>query len=513
MNILRKTRKSNIKISRRRLVLLIFSLIMTSFAWIAYFKILQTNFEVHINSWNISIFVDENKNGVAEESEEKDKDAAIEIDFLELYPGMNQEVMDVIIKNNGETPSTIDYIISDIKFLGNDYTIQENAEEYRANNPDLFCLQKNEYVDSGGIITYDLINESLIFPFKFIIEHTGNIEGGAEGYLKVKAVWLSSIESNETLTEEEIEAKNEVDSEWGYRVAEFIENNPDISPLQFKVKINATGLPRSSRFVLTQNLTPDNYGDYVDYPIDLNNDGDTTNDWQIFYEDNENVYIIADEYISNSLVSEDIMLKGTDTYSAYGLYFNENTFTEDMSIDQSIINKYMLTSAMSSSNNNYKATSQLLNTTNWSSFVATNYAESAVGAPTIEMFIKSWNQKYILSENHSELNSIWKIHSTGYKINDELESYVLGYDNAKLYFPYTTSEVAGSECFGYWLASPSANNDKSLINVLSSGKISFGEINSNNGIGIRPVVALKVGIKGTSQVNADEINIWSLEEP
>lgn len=517
MNILRKTRKSNIKISRRRLILLIFSLIMTSFAWIAYFKVLKTNFEVHINSWNISIFVDENKNGVAEESEEKNKNEAIEVDFLEMYPGMNQEVVDVIIKNNGETPSTIDYIISDIKFLGNEYTIQENAEEYRVNNPDLFCLQKNEIVESGGICTYNLIDEPEIFPFKFIIEHTGNIEGGAEGHLKVKALWLSSLESTDELTQEQIDARNEIDSQWGYRVAEFIENNPNMSTLQFKLKINATGMPRSSRYVLTQNLTPENYGDYVDYPIDLDGDQDTTNDWQIFYEDNENVYIIADDYINNSIVSDEVFLKGTENYSVYGTQFNLSALNTNDSIDSALVNKYMLSSVISNTNNNYLATAKLLNPDYWTQFLATDYAENAVGAPTIEMFTRSWNQKYISSENYQQLDTVWKIQNKGYNINGENEVTIANYGNSKLYFPYTTSDnLNGAEdgdCMGYWLASPSINNDKSLLNVLCSGKISFSEIDSNSGIGIRPVVCLKTALKGSMSTNANGVNVWSLVKP
>ena len=65
MNILRKSRKSTIKLDKRKVVLLIFTLIMTTFAWITYSKILLPNLKLHINSWNISIYVDNNKKGVA----------------------------------------------------------------------------------------------------------------------------------------------------------------------------------------------------------------------------------------------------------------------------------------------------------------------------------------------------------------------------------------------------------------------------------------------------------------
>ena len=154
MNILRKSRKSTIKLDKRKVVLLIFTLIMTTFAWITYSKILLPTLKLHINSWNLAIYVDNNKNGVAEETEMvEDKNAPIIIQPFEVYPGMNLDIMDVIIKNNGETPSEIAYIISGVKFLGKDYSIQDDAATYRTNNPTLFCLQKNTYDNYGGIVT------------------------------------------------------------------------------------------------------------------------------------------------------------------------------------------------------------------------------------------------------------------------------------------------------------------------------------------------------------------------
>lgn len=501
MNILRKTRKSNIKISRRRLVLLIFTLIMASFAWIAYFRILKTNFEVHINSWNISLFIDKNQNGVAEQDEEQDKDEVIEVDFLEMYPGMNQEVVDVIIKNNGETLSTIDYIISDIKFLGDDYALVDDINAALAENPNGFFLKNNEKTESGGIYTYNLIDDT-DFPFKFIIEHPNQIEGGAEGHLKVKALWVSSLENEDELTEEQINEKNDIDSDWGYRVANFIEENPDLKALQFKLKINATGLARSSRFVLTQNLEPDDYGAFIDYPIDLNEDGKITNDWRILYEDNENVYIIPDKYVPNSMISEEIFEKGTENYSVFTATFKTDALAENNSIQQALINKYMFSSALANNNMNYAATSKLLNPDYWTAFVDSNYAESAIGAPTIEMLVRSWNQKYIESENYQQLDVHWSIKGNGYKINKENEIEITDYEDAKLYFPYTTSdnldETENGDCNGYWIASPSANNEKSLLNILCSGKISYSEIDDvNSGLGFRPVVCLKKEIKGS----------------
>ena len=516
MNILRKSRKSTIKLDKRKVVLLIFTLIMTTFAWITYSKILLPTLKLHINSWNISIYVDDNKNGVAEEGELADKTAPIVIQPFEVYPGMNKDVMDVIIKNNGETPSDIAYIISDIKFLGNTYSIQDDASAYRTTNPGAFCLQKNTYEDYGGIVTYKLINEESMIPFEFIIEHTKVIDGGAEGYLKVKAVWDATLD--EGATEAQIDAKNEFDGKWGFDLTKYAEATG--APIEFKLKVNAIGQPRSGRFVLTQDITPENYGDYVDYSVDLNGDGNTKNDWRIFYEDNENIYIIAAGLVKNTEINTEITeLSETEGCTVYGVNMNHSEFT-NTPIDKSIINKFMLTDAEESNNINYKATANLLSTSHWSQFVDSNLAVAAIGGPTIEMLVRSWNQKYDYLEGCTEIICEWDTQKQGYNVNDEegeeYHLYLTGYENASLYFPNHT----GDSCHAYWLASPSSKeyDPETGTRLLTEGMmgirfdtalIAGGGI-ANGRAGVRPVVQLKSGIFGEVTEISPGNRVWTL---
>lgn len=524
MNILRKSRKSRIKLDKRRVVLLIFTLIMTTFAWITYSKILLPNLKIHINSWNISIYVDNNQNGVAEESEKVNNNDLINIQPFEIYPGMNQDVMDVIIKNNGETPSEIAYIISDISFLNKTYSIQDDAATYRANNPGSYCLQKNTYEDYGGIVTYKLINEESIIPFEFIIENSGIIDGGAEGYLKVKAVWDATLDDG--ATQEQIDAKNALDGQWGYDITKHVElaDNPTngitTAPIEFKLKINAIGEPRSSRFVLTQDISPENYGDYVDYSIDLNGDGNTTNDWRIFFEDNENIYLISANYVPNSWLDETIMTKSSKVEcTTYGANIDSTKFL-NTSIDKSIINKFMLTEAEDTGNIAYDATTSLLSSTYWDQFVDTNVAENAVGAPTIEMFAKSWNQKYNGIDDYTEIICEWNNKKDGYQLSDtpgeEFHLQLEGYNSAPLYFPSHT----GDSCDSYWIASPSIREigesgedvlGVCVLGIKNDGMITAEGITSGK-TSIRPVVCLKSGLKGTSEVNANGDKVWTITQ-
>ena len=521
MNILRKSRKNRIKFDKRRFVLLIFTLIMTTFAWITYSKILLPNLKIHINSWNIAIYVDDNKNGVAEDDEKvANKVDPIVIEPFEVYPGMNQDVIEVLIKNNGEIPSIINYDITgaEVNFLGNVYRVVENAAEERVNNPENHYLQKNEPTKAGGIASYKLINEENVIPFDFIIEHTECIEGGAEGYLKVRAVWDATLDDG--ATDEQIDAKNELDGKWGYDITAYEKANPTTSPIQFKLNISSYGDNRSSRFVLTQDISPENYGDYVDYSIDLNNDGNTKNDWRIFFEDNENIYIIAAGLVKNSKINSEITsVSTTGGCTTYGINIPAEKVL-DTPIEQSIINKFMLTDAVKSDNINYKATSNLLSTEYWQQFVDSSIANVAVGGPTLEMFVKSWNQKYNGVEGYSEVSCWWNTIKQGYQVNSEKDEeyhiYLEGYNNASLYFPNHT----GDSCHAYWIAAPSMRvyGDDIMTNIwkkavygirLDNGYIGSGGIASGKD-GIRPVVQLKSGIFGSYTLNGSGEKVWTL---
>lgn len=501
-------------------MLLIFTLIMTTFAWITYSKVLLPNLKLHINSWNIAIYVDSNKNGVADE-EEADKSAPIVIEPFEVYPGMNQEVIEVLIKNNGEIPSIIGYDIlgAEVEFLGKPYKVVENAAEERVNHPENYYLQENEPESFAGIASYKLINEEDKIPFDFIIEHTEIVDGGAEGYLKVRAVWDATLDDD--ATEAEIDAKNELDGKWGYDITDYQLGNPTTSPIQFKLKLTSYGDDRSSRFVLTQDISPENYGDYVDYSVDLNGDGNTTNDWRIFFEDNENIYIIAANYAPNSWIKEEhktvLPNSGESGCGTYGVNIQVPE-SDSISVEREIINKFMLAEAEDTGNKKYKVTEILLSKEYWEQFVDDSIANVAVGAPTIKMFAKSWNQKYNGLEGYTEIICKWNNRKSGYQVNDEpgdeYHLYLNGYNNASLYFPNHT----GDSCNAYWIASPAIreigdNNenvlDRCMLGIKNDGLIGAGGY-FNGTTGIRPVVQLKSGIFGESTVNGAGNRVWTL---
>ena len=214
------------------------------------------------------------------------------------------------------------------------------------------------------------------------------------------------------------------------------------------------------------------YGKFVNYPIDLNNDKDNTNDWKIFYSDENNIFLISADYVLSESVYLNLESAGmnrvassTDTpYNSYIYNVNWKDINKLYNnglkeIDSSTINKYMLNeyynNYSNSTNINAKATASLLDTNNWSRLVDDIYGESAIGSPTLEMFVASWNEKgytplycnncteegyYIGLTDKPETTRIDEIDSNGY--------------NDTLYFPHQETYEG---CSGYFLASPSAN--------------------------------------------------------
>ena len=241
-----------------------------------------------------------------------------------------------------------------------------------------------------------------------------------------------------------------------------------------------------------KDISKNNYGDYVNYPIDINKDGNTANDWRIFYKDNNGyVYLIA---ASNQNLYTDILtIAGMQesTQNKYCVYwknipqYNETT--------DSVKTRYKMSWNKNKTNENIKSVSQLLNTNNWKSLVNTNYAIDAIGAPTLEMWVNSWNEKGYKKLYYNNNGD------TGYYVGDvdnPTTMYIEGLSTEDtLYFP---------DYLSYWLASPAAGHTGNLLCINNPG-ISYAYFQFECWA-IRPVVCLKNDISG------ERINrIWQLK--
>ena len=192
---------------------------------------------------------------------------------------------------------------------------------------------------------------------------------------------------------------------------------------------NAGNVRKSNEVTVTTTKMPTSalLGQYIDYPIDLNGDGNTTNDWMVFYKADgeaegeqaggayaENVgdyYIIAADYLKNTDSRLKLDQMGTVTKNgAYNIYWANTsvlpataqvTGTESINVNgrtntSTTINKLFMQNKFGALNSNYnsRAVSALINTANWDGYVNISYADYAIGVPTLEMWVASWNAVY-----------------------------------------------------------------------------------------------------------------------
>ena len=241
-----------------------------------------------------------------------------------------------------------------------------------------------------------------------------------------------------------------------------------------------------------KDISKNNYGDYVNYPIDLNKDGNTTNDWKIFYKDNNGyVYLIANN--NQNLYTDILTLAGMQesTQNKYCVYWkNIPQYNE---ITDFVKTRYKMGWNKSKTNPNIKSVSQLLNTNNWKNLVNTNYAIDAIGAPTVEMWVESWNEKGYKKLYYNNNGD------TGYCVGDVEAPTTMHIEGLStedtLYFP---------DYLAYWLASPAAGHTGNLLCINNPG-IGYAYFQFDYWT-IRPVVCLKNDISG-ERIN----NIWQFK--
>ena len=234
----------------------------------------------------------------------------------------------------------------------------------------------------------------------------------------------------------------------------------------------------------------------------------TTTDvnWKIFYADDDNIYLIADNYVEKTNLPNSTngttatANKPNDGNISYArvAYFNNilGDYAGSARITDSRLkalnNDYFNTKGFLSANNNMKSVAYMMDTTAWNSkFKDTNNkADYVIGGPSVELLFKSYNDKYKTAYVSQATNA------TGYQIkrkaNDTSWSYSIGSmlkTSAPLYVI-----TARSNALAYWLASPSAISPGTVMYVGCNGGVNhYGY--SHNGIGFRPLVCLNSDVK------------------
>ena len=223
-------------------------------------------------------------------------------------------------------------------------------------------------------------------------------------------------------------------------------------------------------------------------------------EWKVFYATTDRIYLIASDYVHYSKLTNaykngaSCYNTGTYPYSYY--WASGGTSLETTGRQDGI---FMATGyTLNSSNRGSKCVSGLLNTNNWTDFVDTNYADYAIGGPTLNMYIASWNAKgYTTLYTNTNTNGYYvgtSPNPTDYSAG--MSSDTAGYGDT-LYYPH---QSAYSNCWGYWLVAPSAHDTFNIMSVYCYGVVS-GNAYRSSAFGVRPLVSLKSVV--TLQKNSD----------
>lgn len=264
-----------------------------------------------------------------------------------------------------------------------------------------------------------------------------------------------------------------------------------------------------------KNHPEDYYGHYVTNYNSQNDAGINAQDgekWQIFMADDDNIYLIASNFITRQYtgtknsVGFDYDTENYTEATATKMWFtsikdqyNANSTTTDIpgilsKLDkQSTYHKWMNTESNQTSDyNNEKAVASMLDVDVWSGYKNTAYAKYAIGGPTIEMFCKGYNDSHTGDELEAKETNTDNTY--GYRIKkgtadpaNSVSELKTGAKNTLVDNMYFKSSTEGNS---YWLASPSANAKGFVMYAYSNGVVSY-HTNTYNHFGFCPLVCLK----------------------
>ena len=205
--------------------------------------------------------------------------------------------------------------------------------------------------------------------------------------------------------------------------------------------------------VIDQNPTGFYGKEVVNYGVTYDNTAGATNKWRIFYADEENIYLIADDYIHKdyapSAGSYEIQVNDTYELSMNNVYQN---YTGATNINATLGNKWLskyYQDNSTSTNENIRAVAYMLDTSIWNPIYINEYAEYAIGGPTLEMFCESYKDTH--PTNYIE----YRATSAGYDARWQGDTYdyaLTGVPQDEYNSIYIKSDY--SKVDAMWLASP-----------------------------------------------------------
>ena len=285
---------------------------------------------------------------------------------------------------------------------------------------------------------------------------------------------IKIVYSNATLKKDSIELRKPAHN--GEILFEFILSEQDVELYIDGMGING-GVSPTAGFSEVNREYIDDFGKIVEgYPI--------SGIWRLFYVDNDSAYLIRDSIGKKTLRN----IPGFDTskISELGKNLNSKYTSWDLKTNGESINT------------NLKGVAAFLYTANWGDYKA-DFATWAIGAPTLEMFITSYNATHTMKIDCM----VESLTSTGYRVGkSESGGNVTSYGWNILGLGYSTgldnaiySTINGS----WWLASPSAVDSSRMMWVYTNGLGNNGSGSSYSNVwtqsmDVRPVVSIPLSV-------------------
>ena len=220
--------------------------------------------------------------------------------------------------------------------------------------------------------------------------------------------------------------------------------------------------------------------------------------WRIYYADENNIYLIADDYIEESQMPNSLNGNVANSYGTHQIYFEDiytdetyflgNKWITENSKAKKWLNEY-LTQNPSKSATSMKAVAYLLDTNIWQVY-AGSYADYAIGTPTIELFCASYK------DTHPNRYIEYKVTNAN--------GYAVKLNSASSYAESTAGGTIEADCnniysipnnrsFGMWISSPNAGSTSRMF-YLGTSNLSASFPHTERGFGVRPVVCLNSNI-------------------
>ena len=243
---------------------------------------------------------------------------------------------------------------------------------------------------------------------------------------------------------------------------------------------NASDYIKQTVGVTASGITADDYGKVV------TNYQDGSNVWEIFYADNNNVYLITRNNVGSRTLEiatqENSGYNGTSDFDGSEEFKNKYPAVQAGWLNKIYTPSKSGTGKINYSSNyeNMKCTEYLLDSSVWNVTYKTDKAEWTIGAPTFEMFIESYNNK-------NDSNIKIDISGSGYG-NPLSDTNCIGISD-NIISGNSKSNNIFNHGYYYWLACPSNNDTNRIRNIYSNNAY----ISSNNYdyiTSIRPVVCL-----------------------